>query len=353
MEKHEVVIAGAGPGGLKAAKTLEEEGKEDILLIEALPKKRIGDKFCGGMVPPRAVDLIGIPESLINTTLNKADVHIDGLTFDVPYQTRWVKRIDLGQYQLSLLKKTELRDSTKVMDVEPKENYITTLDGERIAYNYLIDGSGFKSPIKRKLSGKSENYWQCSGYMIKTKKQVDDAFHFYIYTDMNASLFWTLPYTDLLEVTVAYPIYGSIDKERARQHMEELAGSKDLSLNEGEPKAAPVPWDYKGFKFGNIFLLGDAAGLPSTIIGDGIYQSAKCGEMVAKTITNKGYDWERELKRDLLKHYYIGPGMWINKVYGWTNAAIKIAHLLTNKMDTKISVPEFIGKIARRILYNW
>ncbi len=353
MEKHEVVIVGAGPGGLKAAKTLEEEGKEDILLVEALPKERIGDKFCGGMVPPRAIETIQIPEKLINTVLNRVSLHIDGMVINVPLQTKWLKRIDLGQYQLSLLKRTEVRDNTKVKDIYPKENYIVTADGDQIAYSYLIDGSGFKSQIKTKVAGKTENYWQCSGYMIKTKNPVDDAFHFYVYTDMNSiSLFWSLPYKDLFEVTVAYPMYGSIDKEKAKQHLKEIAESKGLSLEDGEPKAAPVPWDYKGFKFGNVFLLGDAAGVASTIIGDGIYQSAKCGEIAARTIARKDYNWERELN-NLLKRYYIGPGAWLPKVYKLANVGLRAASLLTSKINVNIPIPGFIGRISGSVVYNW
>lgn len=43
MEKHEVVIVGAGPAGLKAAEILAENGK-DVLVIERSPEKRIGAK---------------------------------------------------------------------------------------------------------------------------------------------------------------------------------------------------------------------------------------------------------------------------------------------------------------------
>jgi len=43
MEKHEVVIVGAGPAGLKAAELLGRAGK-DVLVIERGKEEKIGDK---------------------------------------------------------------------------------------------------------------------------------------------------------------------------------------------------------------------------------------------------------------------------------------------------------------------
>jgi len=48
MEKHEVVIVGAGPGGLKAAQTLAKYGKKDTLVLEALPEKKMGSIIASG-----------------------------------------------------------------------------------------------------------------------------------------------------------------------------------------------------------------------------------------------------------------------------------------------------------------
>jgi flavin-dependent dehydrogenase len=42
--------------------------------------------------------------------------------------------------------------------------------------------------------------------------------------------------------------------------------------------------DFRGWKFGNIFLVGDAAGLLNPVTTEGIYYAVKSGEGVAKFI---------------------------------------------------------------------
>lgn len=356
MEKHEVVIVGAGPGGLKAAKTLEDAGKKDILLLEAFPKERIGDKHCTGLVPPRAIETIGIPEDIICPVLDRIAFHIGGVSFIVPIQD-WKlleSRRALGQYQLSLLDKTEVRDNTKITDVDTEKNYATTDDGEQIGYDYLIDGSGFRSPIRKKLLGKCENYWQCFSYRIKTKEIADDTGHFYVYSDLNSvSLSWSMPHKHYFEITVAYPNYCKINEKRAKQHMREIAESKGLSVEGSEQKAAPVPWDYRGFRFGNIFLIGDAAGLPSTVCGEGIYQAAKSGEIAAKAVIKKDYNWEKELNKAVLKRHEWGPGAWLPKIRGIANTAITLSSIIAQKSDINIEMPKPVSYLLQNVLYAW
>ena len=48
-------------------------------------------------------------------------------------------------------------------------------------------------------------------------------------------------------------------------------------------------YDYKGHRFKNKFLVGDAGGFASGLTGEGIYFAIKSGEDVAKQILNKQY----------------------------------------------------------------
>lgn len=51
----------------------------------------------------------------------------------------------------------------------------------------------------------------------------------------------------------------------------------------------PINHDYRGYKFKNIFLAGDAGGFASGLTGEGIYQAFVSGEEVAKLILDPEY----------------------------------------------------------------
>ena len=63
MEKHEVIIVGAGPAGLQLAKILAENGK-DVLVLERLSEEKIGSKLCTGPVSPESREILRLSESL-------------------------------------------------------------------------------------------------------------------------------------------------------------------------------------------------------------------------------------------------------------------------------------------------
>jgi Dehydrogenases (flavoproteins) len=102
MEHHEIVIVGAGPAGLTAAKILGEGGK-DVLVLEKLPKDRIGDKVCAGGIFRHG--LIYIPKFLLEKSCDSLTFHVNGWattinTVDGEPFLYTVDRLKLGQYQI-------------------------------------------------------------------------------------------------------------------------------------------------------------------------------------------------------------------------------------------------------------
>ena len=51
-----------------------------------------------------------------------------------------------------------------------------------------------------------------------------------------------------------------------------------------------INYDYKGYEFGNKFLIGDAGGFASGLTGEGIYFAIKSGADVADKIINEECD---------------------------------------------------------------
>jgi geranylgeranyl reductase len=75
-----------------------------------------------------------------------------------------------------------------------------------------------------------------------------------------------------------------------------------IEINPAELESFPINFDYRGFKFGNIFLVGDAAGFASGLTGEGIYAAILSGKEVARKILNPNYNFP-EMKKLLKKKF--------------------------------------------------
>ncbi|MFC1734176.1 hypothetical protein ACFL6I_28060 [candidate division KSB1 bacterium] len=65
---------------------------------------------------------------------------------------------------------------------------------------------------------------------------------------------------------------------------------RNIDFSKSKLEADMINFDYKGHEFGNIFLIGDAAGLASGLDGEGIYGAIISGNEVAKKIINPKYE---------------------------------------------------------------
>ena len=114
---------------------------------------------------------------------------------------------------------------------------------------------------------------------------------------------------------------------------------KRFDIKKAKFQTAMINYDYKGYEFGNKFLIGDAGGFASGLTGEGIYFAIKSGEDVANKIINKKYDCFN-IKHILhLKSFEekILRTLEINKL--WTKAEYELIVLLfKTKWFTKLGV---------------
>ena len=71
--KYEVVIVGAGPGGLRCAEILGQAGKK-VLLLEK--NAVIGPKICAGGVTRKSIKLLKIPKELLEKSFESVIVAV-------------------------------------------------------------------------------------------------------------------------------------------------------------------------------------------------------------------------------------------------------------------------------------
>jgi len=170
-------------------------------------------------------------------------------------------------------------------------NRVVLKNGEAFGYRYLVGADGYASIVRRHLGLKVEKKLIGFQYTIPVKEE-----HPALEMFMDARRFhlwyaWIFPHGDSIAVGCC------CDPEKVN-HLKVKAGFhkwlKDQKIDPGDAKleSYPISYDYRGVTFGNIFLVGEAAGLASGFTGEGIYQSLVSGREVAHMILDPDHTHE-------------------------------------------------------------
>ena len=71
-----------------------------------------------------------------------------------------------------------------------------------------------------------------------------------------------------------------------KKNLLKWAEQRGIDLSAQRVAAEYINYDYRGWRFNNIFLAGDAAGLASGLTGEGIYPALVSGQAVARHIAH-------------------------------------------------------------------
>ncbi|MDR1743093.1 MAG: NAD(P)/FAD-dependent oxidoreductase [Dysgonamonadaceae bacterium] len=299
MDLYDVIIVGAGPAGLKCAEVLGGSPLR-VLLLEK--NEKIGPKICAGGLTGKDVAYLNLPEELIEFRHNKIHLHVQGFKSTVKADYDFAFSIDrekLGQWQLKKLspfKNVEVRTKARVSAIT--ENHVT-VNGETIAYKYLVGADGSNSLVKRFAGLKTPAQGVGIQYIIPTDKYSDFEF-FFIPKYFSAWYSWIFPHRGYVSIGCGCtPEILSLKKLHRNFHTWLKKNKIDVSA--GKYEVFPMNCDYYGSHFGNVFLTGDAAGLLSSFTGEGIYQALISGEEAAKTILDPTYE-SKKMPEIIRKH---------------------------------------------------
>ncbi len=297
----DVIVVGAGPGGLSCASQLASSGFS-ILVLEK--NADVGRKICSGEISSKVlpgVEFKGAQEwaaVVVGTERCKTTVQ---------YSRPFLKTV--GRYELeSYLKgkcdnRTEVHFSEPVLNIGP--DYVITSKG-KYAYRYLVGADGSFSKVREFLG-------------LPTEHVVGWAYHYLVDKPAEEFRVYWLPrifprgYGYLMSKSRGQTMIGGamaggeIHKKLAPRVKGWVAKEFGIDVKSIKSEGMKGNADYRGWKFSsnagdsgnseNVFLVGDAAGLLNPVTTEGIYYAVKSGEGVAKFI--RGQKDEKTLRESV------------------------------------------------------
>ncbi|HMA76713.1 MAG TPA: NAD(P)/FAD-dependent oxidoreductase [Candidatus Krumholzibacteriaceae bacterium] len=294
MEQFDVIILGAGPAGLKCAELL---GGTDLQVAVYEKSPVVGPKECAGGI----TSFVDLPGDLLKeaVSFNRHYVVLNGKRFVVEADDplRIIDRTALAEFQLGLLKdhsnvkvkmgrrvvrivKGADTDSIDENQYHERGGYIVTSDGERAGFDLLVGADGSQS-LTRKFLGLESRYYIGAHYRIPF---VFDRVLWYLNPEkLGLGYCWLFPHSNFTSCGVYFDP-DRVSYSNSRKVLCDMLDEYGLDYRGKQLKAFPVNCLYSGFKFDNIYLCGDAAGLAFPLTGEGISTALVSGAHTARDI---------------------------------------------------------------------
>ncbi len=289
VKKYDVIIIGAGPAGLSAAKILAENGKT-VLVLEK--NKVIGPKVCAGGLTTKDFKL-GINKKIADKFFSKVVLHTPLFDDEIKDDKPFVATVDRGRLGKRMVKEAEKVGAEIKIDVEVKDiknAFVEIADGKKIYYKYLIGADGSNSLVRKILNIKKET--QMIAFHYKVAERLPDIELFFNAELFGAGYAWIFPHKDFTSIGCGADIRFLVDAQQLEENFKKWARENypKVQFKVDDREAWYINYDYRGHEFGNKFLVGDAAGFASGLTGEGMYFAMISGIEIAKKIIDPEYN---------------------------------------------------------------
>ncbi|MBV5317404.1 MAG: NAD(P)/FAD-dependent oxidoreductase [Desulfobulbaceae bacterium] len=288
-ENIDILVIGAGPGGLACATLLAQQGA-NVALVER--KAFIGPKVCAGgitwgglikHVPPGLIER-GFPQQHVITRLQRVVVAETNPIIAT------ISRERLGQWMADQAREAGVTILTQTRALALEKHRVILETGARsrrtLGFDHLVGADGSHSLVRRFLGLPTTAMGIGLNCMLPGRHP---QMEWHLHTGrFGYGYGWIFPHAEVVSIGA----YGDVNNLSARvlkQRLLSWAAERGFQLDPAAMRAGWVNFDYRGVRFDRTWLVGDAAGLASGLTGEGIYPALVSGQAVARMILDPKY----------------------------------------------------------------
>ncbi len=290
----EVIIVGGGPAGSSCAWQLRRRGIECIVLDrQTFPR----EKLCAGWITPEVVhdlemDISNYPHSFL--TFQAIQVHLYGIHFKMQSVQHSIRRYEFDDWLLKRSGATVHQHYVK--NIEKQDSYYV-IDGQ-YRCKYLVGAGGTKCPVYRQLfkpvNPRVRELQAVALERESTYQWHNGDCHLWFFDKGLPGYSWYVPkgngYLNVGTGAMAEKL--TTRGEGIKQHWDYFL--RKLHSNELVEDSSFTPGGYSYYlradldvaSVDNAFVIGDAAGLATRDLCEGIGPAVRSGKLAADAIVN-------------------------------------------------------------------
>lgn len=293
MQQADAIVIGGGPAGSTCAWKLRQAGL-DVLVLDRAEFPRT--KLCAGWITPQVVsdldmDLEGYPHRLLS--FRRLEFNWRGLRFRKRTVQHSIRRYELDDWLLRRSGARVVRHKVKAIE---QRNGGYVVDG-RFECRWLVGAGGTACPVYRELF--AERAPRASGLQIATYEQEfpydwrDGECKLWFFEDGLPGYAWYVPKANgYVNVGLGGKADGMKAKgARLKTHWENFVRRLERENLVRGHAYQPSGYSYylrgraETIRIGNAFIVGDAVGLASVDMGEGIGPAVRSALSAAEAIT--------------------------------------------------------------------